>query len=167
MKNLIIKSLLMFSIMFGLQGCYTVLWTPDTKITEQYETTSYYYGYAPDFYDVPWWIDVPIIVQFPTYINSDRSNQGQNDRVGNRGDFRDNDGGRNPGGRSPEIINTPPPTISSPGSSNTSNQPTTGSSSSGSTVRSESSGSSSSGSGNRSSDTRNESGNRNTNSGKR
>ncbi len=167
MKNLIVKSFLLFMVLLGLQGCYTILWTPDTKISEQYQTTSYYYGYATEFYDVPWWINVPIIVQFPTYINSDKSTQEQNDRESNRGELRNNDGGRNTGGRNPEILNTPPPTVSSPGSSNTSTQPTTGSSKSGDSGRSESSGSSSSGSGNRGSDTRNESGNRNTNSGKR
>lgn len=166
MKNIIYKIFAVSLILFGLQGCYTILWTPDTKITEEYETTSYYYGYAPDFYDIPWWVSVPVIVGYPSSyspdgsqtISKDRNNSLENDSR----NIRNNDGGRNT-----EIINTPPPTVSAPDP----NPPSSGSDSnnnSGSTVRTESSKSGSSNSGNtRSSDTRSNTGSRNSNSGRR
>lgn len=161
----ILKIILTVLILFGLQGCYTILWTPEEKITDDYETTSYYHGYASDYYDIPWWINVPVIVGYPGYstngktsITKERTNTLDNQSR----NVRNNDGGRNQ-----EIINTPPPTQSTPGS----NPPSTGSSSgnneSGSTVRTESSGSTSSGSGSKSNDTRNSSGNRNSGSGRK
>jgi hypothetical protein len=164
MKNLIYKTIIVSFILLGLQGCYTILWTPDTKITEEYETTSYYYGYASDFYDIPWWVNVPIIVGYPSYyppdgnqaITKDRNNSLENDSR----NIRNNDGGRTTDGGNPEIINTPPPTVSAP------NPPSSGSESNnntGSTVRTESSNSGNT----RSSDTRSNTGNRNSNSGRR
>lgn len=171
MKNIIYKIFAVSLILFGLQGCYTILWTPDTKITEEYETTSYYYGYAPDFYDIPWWVSVPVIVGYPSSyspdgsqtITKDRNNSLENDSR----NIRNNDGGRATDGRNTEIINTPPPTVSAPDP----NPPSSGSgsnNSSGSTVRTESSKSGSSNSGNtRSSDTRSNTGSRNSNSGRR
>jgi hypothetical protein len=166
MKFQFVKILVLFLSIIGLQGCYTILWTPDKKITDPYDTISYYGGYAPNFYDIPWWIDVPVIVHFPLISSPDRMDD-NNDRNNERGTIRDNDGGRNPGGRNPDIINNPPPTVSNPGSSNPPSGSSSGSSGSGSSVRTESSGSSSSGSGNRSNDTRNDSGTRNSNSGRR
>lgn len=164
MKHLL-KILSIGLILFGLQGCYTILWTPEEKITDQYETTSYYNGYAADYYDIPWWINVPVIVGYPGYTNSGKESVTK-DRT-NTLDSQSRNIRNNDGGRSPEIINTPPPTQSTPGS----NPPSTGSGSgnndSGSTVKSESSGSTSSGSGSRSNDTRNNSGNRNSGSGRK
>lgn len=163
----ILKILLTGLILFGLQGCYTILWTPEKTITEdyEYETVSYYSGYAPEFYDTPWWIYSPVIGYYPHHTSDGNKINDERNKDRDLGTIRDNDGGRNPGGRNPEIIPTPPPTTSTPGS--TGSGSTSGSTNSGSTVRTESSGNSSSGSGNRSSDTRNNSGNRNSGSGRK
>lgn len=164
MKTLL-KILVITFILFGLEGCYTILWTPDKKMTDDYNSTSYYYGYVTDFYDIPWWITVPIIVDYPynpTSGNVSITKDRDNSRDGDTKDIRNNDGGRNTGGRIPEILNTPPPTISTGDSNNTSTSSNSNSGSSGSVSRTESSSSSSSGSSNtRSSDTRNDSGSRN------
>lgn len=167
MKNLFVKSIIVSFILIGFQGCYTILWTPDKKITEEYETTSYYYGYAPDFYNVPWWVDVPFIVHYPLITSPDRNEINSQGREGETRNIRNNDGGRDSGGRNPEIINTPPPTISNPGTTNPPAGSSSGNNSSGSTVRTESSGTNSSGSGSRNNDTRNNSGNRNSDSGRK
>lgn len=164
MKNLIIKTGIIFLMLFGLQGCYTILWTPDKKISSEYESSSYYSGYASDFYDVPWWINVPVIVAYPYAPGGDKpGTKFRNDKSDNDSrELRDNNGERNP-----HVYRTPPPTINTPGSTT----PPSGSeksNNSGSTVRTESSGSSSSGSNtNRSSDTRNNSGSRNSGNGRR
>lgn len=161
----ILKILLTGFIIFGLQGCYTILWTPETKITEEYETVSYYSGYAPEFYDVPWWIYSPVVGYYPHYTSDGSTKTKDRSRDGNDGDTRDNDGGRNPGGRNPEFIAPPPPTTSVPGSTGSGSN--SGNTNSGSTVRTESTGSNSSGSNGKSSDTRNDTGNRNSNGGRK
>lgn len=167
MKTLIAKTILIFFILFGLQGCYTILWTPEKKITENYISSNYYYGYISDFYDVPWWISVPIIVDYPYYQTSGNAITKERANPNNSGqrDLRNNDGGRNSGDRNPEIINTPPPTVNTGGNSGSTTTSGNSSGSSGSTFRTESSSSSSSNT--RSSDTRNDSGTRNSGSGRK
>lgn len=167
MKKIFVRSLFVGFVLIGFQGCYTILWTPDKKITDQHESTTYYYGYAPDFYNVPWWVDVPFIVHYPLISLPDRGDKNDQGRESETRNIRNNDGGRNSGERNSDIINTPPPTISSPGSSNPPTGSSSGSSSSGNTVRTETSGNNSSNSGSRNNDTRNNSGKRNSESGRK
>lgn len=166
MKNLIVKTILIFFILFGLQGCYTILWTPEKIITENF-SSAYYYGYVSNFYDIPWWINVPIIVDYPSYPVSGSTNTKERTTSDNkdRGILRNNNGDRNSDGRNSEVINTPPPTINTGGNSGSTTTSGSSSSSSGSGYRTESSSSSSTNT--RSSDTRSDSGTRNSGSGRK
>ncbi len=52
-------------IMFAVQGCYTVIWTPDVAFpTKEKSDTSdsyyeeIYYGEYSPYYEVPWWYSI-------------------------------------------------------------------------------------------------------------
>jgi len=61
-----IKLFLFVSFIFLLQGCYTIIWTPDlelpTKDTSE-RSDSYYdpddYGNYYPYYEIPWWYSIP------------------------------------------------------------------------------------------------------------
>ena len=74
MKTLILKILFIALITLGFEGCYTIIWSPDSEFPteDNSSTTSVYYSdpYYGDyyyFYDTPWWWDVtPPAVTRPT-----------------------------------------------------------------------------------------------------
>jgi len=63
-----IMSLLLFGgAMFFFNGCYTVVWTPDNEVSEDYSGQEsntvveyHYYNWNFDYYYTPWWIDIPL-----------------------------------------------------------------------------------------------------------
>lgn len=145
MKSLVLKIVFITLVTLGLNGCYTIIWSPDSEFpTEDNSVTNIYYGdtYYGDyyyFYDTPWWWDY-------TY-NSPVSGGTRPTRDGSTQGLRD-PGGRSPAPRDP-IINTPPPTreINPPptgtsgntGNSGSSTETTRSSSNSGSSDRESSS----------------------------
>ena len=152
MKTITVKILLFAGLLLGLNGCYTIIWSPDTEFpTENSSTTIYYgdvyYGNYYYYYDYPWWLD--IVPPTRDYVNNPR------DENKDIQDIRNMDGRGTPA-RVPELQpptrNKPTTTTTEKGSSNN-----TGGSSAESTVRSSSSSNSGSGSGN---NTRNNNGGR-------
>lgn len=139
MKTIILKVVFMALITLGLNGCYTIIWSPDSQLpTEDNSVTNIYYGdnYYGDyyyFYDTPWWWDYSYTPPATgvTYPKRDEGTQTLRGDLGDRG---------NP----PRIIDVQPP-------SRDANPPSTGNSgstgnngSSTETVRSSSSSSSNS-----------------------
>jgi hypothetical protein len=63
MKTIILKVIFIALVTLGLNGCYTIIWSPDSALpTEDNSVTNIYYGdsYYGDyyyFYDSPWWWD--------------------------------------------------------------------------------------------------------------
>ncbi len=63
MKTIILKVVFITLVTLGLNGCYTIIWSPDSQLpTEDNSVTNIYYGdnYYGDyyyFYDTPWWWD--------------------------------------------------------------------------------------------------------------
>lgn len=150
MKKLI---LILATLFILLQGCYTIIMTPEDKAST-YDNyygfyLSEYYGAYGNFYEVPWWLTNPLITI---------SNGGTNTRNSDNQSIRNNDGFRHESGSRDGIITTPPP--SKDNSSSTTNQKS--GNSSGNEVRSNTnSGNSNSGS------VRNENGNRNSGNNRR
>lgn len=155
MKKLILASGI---LLFSLQGCYTVIMTPEDK-TPVYDDyygfyISEYYGSYGSYYEVPWWITNPIVT-----INISTTKT----RTTNTHSIRNNDGLRNESNSRDGIITTPPPSRDN-SSSSTTNQKS--GSSSGNEVRSNTSSGNSSGNSN-SGSIRNENGNRNSGNSRR
>jgi hypothetical protein len=174
MKNLLKFLSLIVLVNFSFTGCYTIIWDPteDVAPSGNYDEESEFYepgyfgGYG-GFYESPWWVSNPVFIINTGGSDSPKTKDRTNGRDNGTGEFR-NDGGRgnndrNPGsndGSSGNIINTPPPTRDS-GSGNTSNS---------GSYNSNSNSNSSSGNETRSSgtnNTRNNSGTRNSGSGRR
>lgn len=146
MKKLLFNILFAGLFIFGLNGCYTIIWSPDSEFPNQdnSDNSTVYYGdnYYGDYYyyyGAPWWYDYspPLVTSPATKTRED------NPDIGN---LRDNSG-RSDGGR---ILNVQPPSrnINNSGDNGTGKSTTGSGDSSGTTVRN----SSSSGSGNSSRD---------------
>jgi hypothetical protein len=133
------KKLLCIAAIFlflNITGCYTVIWSPGMDFPtadnqNEYnsaDSTGYYnesdnyssnndnfyfapyYGSYDPWYNTPWWYSYP-----PPTVNSDKNKtaktrNAESDKVRNSGD------GRGQSGRSGEIINTPPVSVSGSGS---------------------------------------------------
>ncbi len=102
MKTITLKIIFITLVMLGLNGCYTVIWSPDSEFpTEDNSTTNIYYGdaYYGDyyyFYDTPWWWDYTP----PTVSRQTRENTGSQS-------IRDLGRGQEPS--RPIVIETAPP----------------------------------------------------------
>lgn len=161
MKKLLFNILFAGLFIFGLSGCYTIIWSPDSEFPNQdnSDNSTIYYGdnYYGDYYyyyDAPWWYDYA-----PPLVNSPATKtRGDNPDIGN---LRDNSG-RSDGGR---ILEVQPPSKSQNPTDNGTGKSTTGSgnTSSGSSDRNSST---SSGSGNSGKDSSSGSNTRNNNGGR-
>lgn len=154
MKKLILISAILF---LSLQGCYTIIMTPEDK-TPVYDNyyvfyPTDYYGSYGSYYEIPWWITNPIVTISDVKTIS-RNSDTQS--------LRNNDGYRFESGSRDGIITTPPP--SRDNSSSTTNQKTNNSS--GNEVRSNTGSGNTSGNSN-SGSIRNENGNRNSGNSRR
>lgn len=108
-------------LLFGFQGCYTVIWTPDIDFptkensddSESYYEEPYYGDYTP-YYGLPWWYTVPPTTFTP--LVKERSNEVTKLRNGSepgRGTpERPNIPQRTPVVEQP--VTTPPPTVTQP-----------------------------------------------------
>lgn len=114
-----VKLLAFVTILFALQSCYTVIWTPDVAFPskEKSEESDSYYDdvYYSPYYDIPWWYTIP---PPPTYTPLVNERDAQTTKLRN---------GSEPGRGTPERPNipertpvveqpvtTPPPTVSQP-----------------------------------------------------
>ncbi len=142
MKKILFNSLLSLFILFGLSGCYTIIWSPDTEFPNEgnSEASSIYYGdtyYGPYYiwYDVPWWLDY-------TPPISTTTGSGSRDNNTETGRLRDTGNGRGESGR---VIDVQPPSKNeNPTGDNTNKDNSNNSGNSNSSDRSSSSGSGSS-----------------------
>lgn len=154
MKKLFLISTI---LLLSLQGCYTIIMTPEDKppVYENYYGfyLTEYYGSYGSYYEVPWWITNPIITI---------SNGTTKTRNSDTQSLRNNDGLRYGSSSRDGIITTPPP--SKDNSSSTTDQKT--SSTSGNEVRSNT-GSGNSSENSNSGSVRNENGNRNSGNSRR
>ncbi len=189
MKSLIISAVLIFGVSFLFTGCYTIVWDPTQEFPDEQnlsENTDFYdteyYGSYGSFYETPWWITAPVyVVPVNNSLDKNQTKYRTNTGSSNDGRSADTQNIRNSGGergntdRNSEnnvqpttptssgstgstVIKTPPPTRdSNAGSSSSSNNTSTTSSSS-----SSDNGRSSSGS-----ETRNNTGSRNSGSGRK
>jgi len=91
-----LKILLAAGSLLLLQGCYTVIWTPDmdfpTKDTSEANDSfydgGYYGGYTP-YYEVPWWYSYPAVSVKEDILTKVRNAQQQKLREGgNAGEDR-------------------------------------------------------------------------------
>lgn len=123
MKKILFNIFLSIIIVFGLSGCYTIIWSPDTEFPneENSDNSTVYYGdaYYGDYYfwyDVPWWYDyVPPVTQSSN--NADRNTE--------TGRLRDTGNGRSEAGR---IIDVQPPSRDQGQSGDSSNKGSSGNS---------------------------------------
>uniref|UniRef100_A0A832CYJ7 Lipoprotein n=1 Tax=Ignavibacterium album TaxID=591197 RepID=A0A832CYJ7_9BACT len=156
MKKLII--LAAFSTL-ALQGCYTVILTPEDKYVRSGEYYGYYpieyYGDYGNYYDLPWWHSTPVVTVCSTQpIKRNEDTQS----------LRNNSGNRNETEKRDWIISTPPPSRDNSSGSSTENSST--SSGNNTQVRSGSNSGSNSNNSN-SGSVRNENGNRNSGNSRR
>ena len=147
---------------FLLNGCYTILWTPEEDFPSESTINNYYdetyYGDYYSFYDYPWWLSIapPAAPIGSDYI---RTKDGTITNIRNEGQGRNSNDSR-------EIIKTNPPSRDISGSNSSSGSQNSGnSSSSGSTSVNSSSNNNSRSSDN--SSVRNNNGGRNSNSGRK
>lgn len=116
-----IKLLAFVILLFGLQGCYTVIWTPDIDFptkensddSESYYDEPYYGDYTP-YYGLPWWYSIPSTTFTP--LVKERSNEVTKLRNGSE-PGRGTPGRPNIPERTPVVeqpVTTPPPTVSQP-----------------------------------------------------
>lgn len=158
MKRYNLNSILIFSTIFILSGCYTVLWMPDEQFPSEITSNEYYdetyYGDYYGFYDYPWWLTFapPSVPIGSDYI---RNESGTTSSVRNEGQGRGTENDK-------KILTTSPPSrdISNSNNSNKNNSSNNNNSSSTNSNNDSS----------RSSDNnsiRNNDGNRNTNSGRK
>ncbi|MBZ0201374.1 MAG: hypothetical protein K8H86_16010 [Ignavibacteriaceae bacterium] len=98
---------MVFTVIFFMQGCYTVIWTPDVPMPDNYETNNYYYDndYYITYYEYPWWVNVAQI--YNTDVAPITKERIQHDRSG----VRNPDGGRNPASGRLPILTTDPAAI--------------------------------------------------------
>ena len=102
-----------------LQGCYTVVLTPE----DNYVSNGEYYGYYPieyygdygNYYDLPWWYISPVVTVSSTQPVK---------RNENTQSIRNNSGYRNETERRDWIISTPPPSRDNSSGSSTKNSST-------------------------------------------
>lgn len=117
-----IKLLAFVILLFGLQGCYTVIWTPDIDFptkensddSESYYEEPYYGDYTP-YYGLPWWYSVPPTTFTP--IGKERSNEVTKLRNGSEPGRGNPERPRRPDATpptTPPVIDAPPPTVSQP-----------------------------------------------------
>ncbi len=176
MKNKIKILVLFISISFLFTGCYTMVWDPYQEFpneepnpdTNDFYGTEYYGGYG-DYYEIPWWVGAPAYIVSPDYINNNQTRDRNNSRTSSTEDMR-NSSGRGNTDRNSGIINTAPPTTSGSSGSTVTKTTTTRDSSSNNSSDNNSNTNSSSSNNTRSSggsDTRNNSGSRNSDSGRR
>jgi hypothetical protein len=113
MKYLIYKSVIAFVLLFGLQGCYTQLWSPDMEFPNEKNSSRvynfYYNGYYYDYYFNPWWYNItpPAVYNDPEYTRDRETGTIRNNDGGRTGQgtiLTPGTPGRNPGGGS----STPP-----------------------------------------------------------
>jgi len=114
-----VKLLAFLTILFTLQGCYTVIWTPDVAFPSKEkseESDSYYEDvYYSPYYDTPWWYTVP---PPPTFTPLVKERDAQATKLRN---------GSEPGRGTPERpiiiertpvveqpVTAPPPTVTQP-----------------------------------------------------
>jgi uncharacterized membrane protein YgcG len=126
MKKLTFTIILIALFTFGFNGCYTIIWTPDSAFpTEDNSTTNIYYGdtYYGDyyyFYDYPWWLD--IVPPVAGNVTTPRSDRGDVSKLRNTGE-------RGTPPRTPELQpvsqNAPPADINNTGSSDNSGNKST------------------------------------------
>jgi len=102
MKKLLLQIFFITLFIFGLNGCYTIIWSPDSEFPNQdnSEAVTVYYGdiYYGDyyyFYDIPWWYDY----NPPVATGSDTKNRENNPDIGT---LRDT-GGRSDPLRVPDV----------------------------------------------------------------
>ena len=120
------KITVLFFALFGLTGCYTVLWLPSDEMPKSYSQNEFYnsefYGKYYDYYSTPWWILTPINIYSPSEIIStkkerDKKSTDLRNESGERMIFERGGSGRNE--------YTPPITTTSgdsKGNNNTSSQ---------------------------------------------
>lgn len=123
MKKLLIKILFTAFFIFGLSGCYTIIWSPDAEFPTQdnSDNSTIYYGdtYYGDYYyyyDTPWWYDyVPPVSSGPaTKTRNDNTDIG---RLRDSGDSR-GDAGRIPDVQPPSKSENPPQNTNDKGNTN-------------------------------------------------
>lgn len=170
MKKISFKILLLIIFTFGLTGCYTIVWSPDSEFpTEQNsENNTIYYGdnYYGDyyyFYDSPWWYDyAPPVSSRPITRPRDENHNIETLR---------NDDGRGTPLRNPDL--SPPAKVTTPPENKDNGNTNKSGDSSGSAVRNSSNNSSSGSTSDRqntsgnSNPVRNNDGGRNSNGGRR
>lgn len=88
-----------------LQGCYTVIMTPEDKKIIHYDLYSYYpieyYGDYGNYYDMPWWYSSPVVsVGNNQIIQRSSDTKTVRNENGDRTNTESRDG----------IISSPPPT---------------------------------------------------------
>lgn len=105
MKKLLLQIFFITMFIFGLNGCYTIIWSPDSEFPNQDNSEAgaayygdYYYGDYYYFYDIPWWYDFIPPVAAGTG-NSGNSNRDNNSEIGT---LRDT-GGRSDPLRVPDV----------------------------------------------------------------
>lgn len=161
MKRNYTKLLIILLAAFIINGCYTVIWTPDEEFPTESTTNEYYsetyYGDYYSFYDYPWWLSF-VPPSLPVGSDYKRTDNESTSSTRNEGQGRGNTDSRDKPG-----LNTPTRDASNNSSNNNSNS--SSSSNNNSTVKSSNDSSSSRSSDNNS--IRNNDGSRNTNSGRR
>src|SRR3972149_2599997 len=97
MRKSILNSIIIFSAILFLSGCYTVLWMPEDEFPSESTTNEYYdetyYGDYYGFYDYPWWLS---LVPPSTPVGSDyiRTKNETTTSIRNEGQGRGTDNGR-------------------------------------------------------------------------
>ncbi len=165
--KIIILSLL---IIFGLTGCYTVIWLPSDEMPKTHPQNDFYnsefYGEYYDYYSTPWWIINPINIYNPSENISDK-----NDRDRITGSIRNESGERNFNDRiSPNRTEYSPPVTTqnqNNSGSNTNNSQSNNNKGSQTTTTNEEHTRAKSNSSNDSGSLRNENGNRNSDNSRR
>ena len=102
MKKLLLQIFFITLFIFGLNGCYTIIWSPDSEFPNQDNSeagaayySDYYYGDYYYFYDIPWWYDfIP-----PATTGSGTTNRDNNPDVGTLRDMS----GRSDPSRVPDV----------------------------------------------------------------
>ncbi len=98
------KTIILFLIVFGLTGCYTVLWLPSDEMPKSYSQNEFYnsqfYGEYYDYYSTPWWVLNPINVYNPsknisTKIERDKKTSNVRNESGERIIIERGNSGRN------------------------------------------------------------------------
>jgi hypothetical protein len=163
MKKHVLNLTIIFSSLIFFNGCYTEIWLPEDGLPSENVTSEYYeeiyYGDYYTFYNCPWWIDI-IPPADPVGSGYIRNENQTTMSLRNEGQGRGTDDGR-------KILHTNPPSRDESNNNSSSNS-TSSNSSWGNQSSSGSSYSNSSSS--RSSDNssmRNDTGSRNSNSGRR